>query len=164
MRASECESGGAGVESRQCERWRPQSRVSEDGGEGGGKWKRASPSRMHTELQWLRNEWCGRCEGVAWVHAATLLREREQIASRAAVPSAGCDGRPRQKRNSIRSSAPVPCQVLTGKFFLLFPRNSFSLICCATRLSPGLRRGVREIFINQQEITTLSWGVWLRRR
>ena len=60
-----------------------------DGGEGGGKCKRASPSRMHTEMPWLRSGWCGRSGGVAWVHAATRLREREQMASERAscVPS-----------------------------------------------------------------------------
>ena len=106
-------------------------------------------------------------DGAKVLRGCTLRRSCASVSrlrAERAVPSAGCDGRPRQKRNSISSSAPVPCQVLTGKFFLLFPRNSFSLICCATRLSPGLRRRVREIFINQQEITTLSWGVWLRRR
>lgn len=37
--------------------------------------------RMHTEMPWLRSGWCGRSGGVAWVHAATRLREREQMAS-----------------------------------------------------------------------------------
>ena len=44
--------------------------------------------RMHTEMPWLRSGWCGRSGGVAWVHAATRLREREQMASERAVPSA----------------------------------------------------------------------------
>ena len=43
---------------------------------------------MHTEMPWLRSGWCGRSGGVAWVHAATRLREREQMASERAVPSA----------------------------------------------------------------------------
>ena len=43
--------------------------------------------RMHTEMPWLRSGWCGRSGGVAWVHAATRLREREQMASERAVPS-----------------------------------------------------------------------------
>ena len=41
--------------------------------------------RMHTEMPWLRSGWCGRSGGVAWVHAATRLREREQMASERAV-------------------------------------------------------------------------------
>ena len=43
--------------------------------------------RMHTEMPWLRSGWCGRSGGVAWVHAATRLREREQMASERAVPA-----------------------------------------------------------------------------
>ena len=42
--------------------------------------------RMHTEMPWLRSGWCVRSGGVAWVHAATRLREREQMASERAVP------------------------------------------------------------------------------
>ena len=124
--------------------------------------------RMHTEMPWLRSGWCGRSGGVAWVHAATRLREREQMASERAVPSAtekefcGIAGKEfstkggrtkrftrqaRQEKNwnpeneeSTRRDGCAEKKTFT-KTFVRRHSKAVCRVCCATRSALLARRG-----------------------
>ena len=122
--------------------------------------------RMHTEMPWLRSGWCGRSGGVAWVHAATRLREREQMASERAVPSATEEefykktprrdfrqkavarndsrDRPGRKRIGTRKTKNRRAEMdalRRRKTFVRRHSKAVCRVCCATRSALLARRG-----------------------
>lgn len=120
--------------------------------------------RMHTEMPWLRSGWCGRSGGVAWVHAATRLREREQMASERAgavrdrkrilLPVknfrqkavARNDSRDRRGRKRIgtrktKNRRAEMDALRRRKTFVRRHSKAVCRVCCATRSALLARRG-----------------------